>query len=168
MERRRGMTRLTTAATALAGSALLFIVTPVPRALTPIARATVAQTIVTIQFDDGVADQYQTLGILSAHGMHATFYVNSGFIGDADHMTWDQLTALFNAGNEIGGHTVFHTNVKKLKTLPAATRCATIGTRSTLTTCGPSRSRIRSGRSTPAPRPRSSSAGTTAAEVCPA
>ena len=119
MERRRGMTRLTTAATALAGSALLFIVTPVPRVLTPTARATVAQTIVTIQFDDGVADQYQTLGILSAHGMHATFYVNSGFIGDADHMTWDQLTALFNAGNEIGGHTVFHTNVKKLKTVPA-------------------------------------------------
>ena len=34
-------------------------------------------------------------------------------------MTWAQLTDLFNAGNEIGGHTVFHTNVKKLKTLPA-------------------------------------------------
>jgi len=33
--------------------------------------------VVSIQFDDGVADQYGTLPILSAHGMHATFYVNT-------------------------------------------------------------------------------------------
>ena len=40
-------------------------------------------TVVTIQFDDGVADQYGALSALNGHGMHATFYVNTGVIGDA-------------------------------------------------------------------------------------
>ena len=119
MTGRRSFTRLGTVATSLVASATLLVAAPMPHVATPTARADVVQTVVTIQFDDGVADQYQTLAILGAHGMHATFYVNSGFVGDPDHMTWAQLTDLFNAGNEIGGQTVFHTNVKKLKTLPA-------------------------------------------------
>ena len=49
------------------------------------------QTVVSIQFDDGVADQVNTLPILSAHGMHATYFVNTGVIGDPAHMTWEQL-----------------------------------------------------------------------------
>ena len=53
--------------------------------------------------------------MLSAHGVHATFYVNTGVIGDSAHMSWSQLTDLFKAGNEIAGHTLFHTNIKKLK-----------------------------------------------------
>ena len=76
-------------------------------------------TVVTIGFDDGLADQYQALGILSAHGLHATFFVNSGVIGDGSHLSWSQLDDLFAAGDEIGGHTQFHTNVKKLKTQAA-------------------------------------------------
>ena len=75
-----------------------------------------SETVVTIQFDDGVADQFDTLEILNAHGMHATFYVNSAVIGDADHMTWQQLKDLAAAGNEIGGHTLHHVNLKPLKT----------------------------------------------------
>ena len=43
-------------------------------------RAASAPTVVTIQFDDGTADQYGALAILGAHGMHATFYVNTGVI----------------------------------------------------------------------------------------
>ena len=78
-----------------------------------------APTVVTIQFDDGVADQYGALAALNAHGMHATFYVNSGVIGDAAHMTWNQLGDLYAAGNEIAGHTATHANLKKLKTGPA-------------------------------------------------
>src|SRR5437764_15372399 len=73
------------------------------------------QTVVTIQFDDGNADAYGALSILNAHGMHATFYVNTGVIGDATHMTWAQLGDLSSAGNEVGGHTLYHTNIKKLK-----------------------------------------------------
>jgi peptidoglycan/xylan/chitin deacetylase (PgdA/CDA1 family) len=81
--------------------------------------AATASTVVTIQFDDGVADQYGALAILNAHGMHATFYVNSGVVGDAAHMSWQQLGDLAAAGNEIAGHTVTHANLKKLKTAAA-------------------------------------------------
>jgi peptidoglycan/xylan/chitin deacetylase (PgdA/CDA1 family) len=78
-----------------------------------------APTVVSIQFDDGNADQYQALAMLTAHGMHATFYINSGFIGDSSHMTWSQLHDLYAAGNEIAGHTLTHQNLKKLKTADA-------------------------------------------------
>jgi peptidoglycan/xylan/chitin deacetylase (PgdA/CDA1 family) len=81
--------------------------------------AATAPTVVTIQFDDGTADQYGALAILNAHGMHATFYVNSGVVGDAAHLSWSQLSDLAAAGNEIAGHTVSHANIKKLKTGPA-------------------------------------------------
>ena len=74
-----------------------------------------AQTVVTIEFDDGNADQYQALAMLNARGMHATFYVNTGFIGDSTHMSWSQLHDLFTAGNEIAGHTLTHANLKHLK-----------------------------------------------------
>jgi endoglucanase len=77
------------------------------------------QTVVSIQFDDGVADQIDTLAILNAHGMHATYFVNTGFIGDAAHMTWAQLQQLATAGNEIAGHTLTHVNLKPLKTADA-------------------------------------------------
>ena len=77
--------------------------------------AAAAQTVVTIQFDDSNADQYQTLTWLNAHSMHATFYVNTGFIGDATHMSWTQLQNLFAAGNDIGGHALTHVDLKKLK-----------------------------------------------------
>jgi endoglucanase len=73
------------------------------------------QTVVTIQFDDGVADQYGSLAALRSHGMHATYYVNSAVIGDQAHLTWAQLQELAGAGNEIAGHTLHHVNLKPLK-----------------------------------------------------
>ena len=45
------------------------------------------QTVVTIGFDDGNADQYTARAILSAHNMHATFFVNTGVIGDSTHLS---------------------------------------------------------------------------------
>ena len=81
--------------------------------------AATSPTVVTIQFDDGNANQYLARGILSFYGMHATFYVNSGVIEDGTHLTWSQLGDLAGDGNEIAGHTLFHTNIKKLKTGPA-------------------------------------------------
>jgi len=81
--------------------------------------AATAPTVVTIGFDDGTADQYGALAILNAHGMHATFFVNSGSIGDSAHMSWQELQDLATAGNEIAGHTINHVNIKKLKTGPA-------------------------------------------------
>ena len=85
------------------------------------AQATVSPVVVTIQFDDGNANQVAAAKALADHGMVGTFYVNTGFIGaDADHMTWADLANLAQAGNEIAGHTLTHKNLKHLK--PAAAR----------------------------------------------
>jgi len=78
-----------------------------------------SDTVVSIQFDDGVADQIGALSILDAHGMDATFYVNTAVIGDADHLSWSELTDLAAAGNEIAGHTLHHDNIKPLKVAAA-------------------------------------------------
>jgi peptidoglycan/xylan/chitin deacetylase (PgdA/CDA1 family) len=118
----RGVTRharTVLAATVVAAGLLLVLV-----ARTAPASASV-QTVVTIQFDDGNADAYLALAMLTAHGMHATFYVNTGFIGDSTHMSWSQLTDLFAAGNDIGGHTLTHTDLKKLKTAAARQQVCT-------------------------------------------
>jgi peptidoglycan/xylan/chitin deacetylase (PgdA/CDA1 family) len=85
----------------------------------PVAAAA-ARTVVTIQFDDGTADAFDALAILQAHGMRATFYVNSGLIGTTGHMSWDQLQSLAQAGNEIAGHTLTHENLRGLS--PAEAR----------------------------------------------
>jgi peptidoglycan/xylan/chitin deacetylase (PgdA/CDA1 family) len=72
-------------------------------------------TVVTIQFDDGNADVFQWISGLNNHGFPATFYVNSGTIDTTGHLTWNQLTSLNQAGNDIGSHTIDHVDLKKLK-----------------------------------------------------
>ena len=101
------------------GFAVVAVVAVVAAAPPAVAAVAAAPTVVTIQFDDGNADQYAALAVLSARGLRATWYVNSGPIGDASHLTWTQLTQLAAAGNEIAGHTTTHANIKKLKTSPA-------------------------------------------------
>jgi peptidoglycan/xylan/chitin deacetylase (PgdA/CDA1 family) len=64
-----------------------------------------APTIVTLSLDDGLADQRQAVRMLSTHHLHATFYVNSGEVGQSGQMSWKQLLAVQAAGNEVGGHT---------------------------------------------------------------
>ena len=44
---------------------------------------------------------------------------NSGYVETDGRLTWDQIRALEAGGEEIGGHTILHTNVKKLKLGPA-------------------------------------------------
>jgi peptidoglycan/xylan/chitin deacetylase (PgdA/CDA1 family) len=68
-------------------------------------------TTVSMTFDDGRATQYtQARSPLAAHGMHATFYLNSGTIDKsyACCMTWAQAGSIASDGNEIGGHTYDH------------------------------------------------------------
>src|SRR5262249_9935484 len=85
----------------------------------PQSASATTQTVVTIQFDDGNADQIQALAMLTAQAMHATFYVNTGVIGASAHLSWAQVQSLFGAGNDIGGHTLTHANLKHLKTADA-------------------------------------------------
>jgi peptidoglycan/xylan/chitin deacetylase (PgdA/CDA1 family) len=94
------MTRL---AAVLAALVLLALAAP--------ARA--ATTTVSIQFDDG-RGQDAVGAILARHHIHATFFVNTGYIGTADYLTWKQLHRLAAAGNEIGGHTLTHRDLATL------------------------------------------------------
>jgi peptidoglycan/xylan/chitin deacetylase (PgdA/CDA1 family) len=82
----------------------------------PIPIVSTPTTVVTIGFDDGTVDQFAARRPLRLHGMHATFFINSGPIlaGDPEHMTVEQLTRLAALGNEIGGHTVDHANIQPL------------------------------------------------------
>jgi peptidoglycan/xylan/chitin deacetylase (PgdA/CDA1 family) len=66
------------------------------------------QTAVSLTFDDTLTSQYQTRSMLAARGMHATFYVNSGRVGEGGYLTRSELLALQADGNEIAGHTVNH------------------------------------------------------------
>ena len=79
-------------------------------------------TVVSLTFDDGSASQYSTLSLLSAHGMNGTYYINSALVGSSSYyMTWSQLHDIYNAGNEIGGHTLHHVNLTTLSTAAATT-----------------------------------------------
>jgi peptidoglycan/xylan/chitin deacetylase (PgdA/CDA1 family) len=75
-------------------------------------------TMVSLTFDDGRQTQYAAREPLKAHGMHGTFYVNSGLVGSTTgdwHMTWSQLHDLARDGNEIGGHSLTHAHLTRLR-----------------------------------------------------
>lgn len=79
-----------------------------------------ARNFITVTFDDTTADQLQTREVLEAHGMRATFYVNSSRIGSVAndlplYMTLEELQALQAAGHEIGGHSKHHLNLSLLE-----------------------------------------------------
>jgi peptidoglycan/xylan/chitin deacetylase (PgdA/CDA1 family) len=69
------------------------------------------QTVVSLTFDDGLADQYLARAPLQSHGMRATFYVNSGTVDKPLHLTRAKLAELAGDGDEIAGHTVDHVDL---------------------------------------------------------
>lgn len=63
-----------------------------------------------LTFDDGTPDWITTvLPLLRKHHMVAEFYVAIGHIGS--ELSWDDLRALLDAGNGIGGHDINHTQL---------------------------------------------------------
>jgi peptidoglycan/xylan/chitin deacetylase (PgdA/CDA1 family)/archaellum component FlaF (FlaF/FlaG flagellin family) len=85
------------------------------------ARAATTHTIVSLTFDDSDEDQYtNALPALESHGMHGTFYAITGYVGvNSGYLTVPQLQAMYNAGNEIGGHTVLHPNLTQVSNAEA-------------------------------------------------
>jgi peptidoglycan/xylan/chitin deacetylase (PgdA/CDA1 family) len=74
-----------------------------------------SNTIVSLTFDDGDADNYIVRDVLRENNLHATFYVVSGFTGTDGFMTEEQLRGLYADGNEIGGHTLSHTKLSEVR-----------------------------------------------------
>jgi peptidoglycan/xylan/chitin deacetylase (PgdA/CDA1 family) len=80
------------------------------------ATAARAQTVVSLTFDDGITNQYnEARPQLAAHGMLATFFINSGNVGvDPYFMDWPQLDTLNAEHHEIAGHTISHVDLTTL------------------------------------------------------
>jgi peptidoglycan/xylan/chitin deacetylase (PgdA/CDA1 family) len=78
--------------------------------------------IVSIVFDDGLANIYQNaLPIINQYGFKSTQYIVSGAIGsrtklDLPAMTKAQISTMYKAGHEIGSHTVNHPDLTSLST----------------------------------------------------
>jgi peptidoglycan/xylan/chitin deacetylase (PgdA/CDA1 family) len=82
--------------------------------------ANAASTVVSLTFDDASSDQYVLGPILASRGMHATFYINSAYIGSSfNDLRWDQVQDLAAAGNEIGGHTLDHVDLTAISSAEA-------------------------------------------------
>src|SRR5438067_1911393 len=86
-----------------------------PHGFAPAAAAATSPTTVSLTFDDGDADQMLGLPALQSHNMVATYYLNSAKInGDSNYMTWQNVSDLAAAGNEIAGHTLYHPDLPKI------------------------------------------------------
>jgi peptidoglycan/xylan/chitin deacetylase (PgdA/CDA1 family) len=87
--------------------------TPVP-ALTR-SELSFKNTVVSLTFDDGDADNYSVRSVLAENNLKATFYVVSGFTNTSGYMTDEQLRDLYSDGNEIGGHTLSHIKLSEVR-----------------------------------------------------
>lgn len=65
---------------------------------------------VSLTFDDGLDEHYTIANELNVYDMKATFYVNSGRLGN-NRLTINQLKQMQQLGHEIGGHTINHVNL---------------------------------------------------------
>ncbi len=70
--------------------------------------------MVSLTFDDGLANQISAAETLANAGLKATFYVCSGQVGSPGLMSWSELRALARSGHEVGGHTVDHVDLTSL------------------------------------------------------
>jgi hypothetical protein len=98
---------------------LLLVIACFAGALGVPAIAAGAPTIVSLTFDDAQGTQYQVGSMLAQRSMHATFYVNTDFVGTSGRLTWSQISDLAATGNEIGGHTLDHLDLTDLSTADA-------------------------------------------------
>ena len=86
----------------------------VPSQATPLqdtATIDFSTLLVSLTFDDGVADNYLVRTDLAANKLRATWYIISGFVGTPGYLTESQLHDLATDGHEIGSHTVDHVNL---------------------------------------------------------
>lgn len=79
-----------------------------------VAVAAQPDTVVSLTFDDGDADQLMAADILATHRMPGTYYIISGAVGSPGYLTLDQIRRLAAQGNEIGGHTVSHLDLTQV------------------------------------------------------
>ncbi len=73
------------------------------------------ENVVLVTFDDGYGDQYRyAVPILLRYHFGATFFVNTGTVGKARHVTWQELHEMERDGMSIEAHGVDHVDLAQL------------------------------------------------------
>src|SRR5579863_4293253 len=76
---------------------------------------------IALTFDDGYADAMtEAAPLLRSAGAAGTFFITTGLIGTAGHLTRAQIIALGQEGMEIDAHTVTHRDLTKMPAAAAA------------------------------------------------
>ena len=101
-------------------------------AVQAVAQGDFCQPMLSMSFDDGVANCMQAAEVLNEFGISACFFLSSGLIEKhrtsrkmlmtatryavqpVEYMNWDDACRLRDLGHEIGGHTRNHVDVAKL------------------------------------------------------
>jgi peptidoglycan/xylan/chitin deacetylase (PgdA/CDA1 family) len=88
-------------------------VRPLKRNAAQIARATTeklsgVKVVIIIRHDDGQLPQMDYLSIYEKHGNKGSFVIVPTFIDQPNYFTKTQLHQVFNAGHDIGSHTMTH------------------------------------------------------------
>ncbi|HWI22364.1 MAG TPA: polysaccharide deacetylase family protein [Baekduia sp.] len=88
-------------------------------AAAPAGAAPGGKVYITLGFDDGSISQWNNRDVLQKYGVNATYFINSSAITNAPvtnttgpYMSWAQLQTLQAEGNDIGGHTKTHVNLR--------------------------------------------------------
>jgi peptidoglycan/xylan/chitin deacetylase (PgdA/CDA1 family) len=69
---------------------------------------------VILNFDDAYKTQYTNAKpILDKYGYKATFYIICNDVGTNGYLSWEDIAALYNDGNDIGSHTMNHEDLSK-------------------------------------------------------
>ena len=66
----------------------------------------------TMSYDDGRTQDRRLVEIFNRYGIRGTFHLNSGFLGDGQHIRPDEVPTLY-AGHEVACHTVTHPTIAR-------------------------------------------------------
>jgi peptidoglycan/xylan/chitin deacetylase (PgdA/CDA1 family) len=73
------------------------------------------EPLISVTYDDGWETTYaDAMPLLQKNGIHSTQYLLSGTATDSQYLSWEQITAMKNAGHEIGCHTVNHPDLRTI------------------------------------------------------
>ncbi len=66
----------------------------------------------TMSYDDGRKQDRRLVEIFNRHGIKGTFHINSGLLGDEEHVRFEEFPTLY-AGHEVACHTVSHPTIAR-------------------------------------------------------